>query len=398
MVPTNIYFIYILEAPQYIKKCISNFINITFSFTRCSMKLNTICPDFKGQEFSIGIDTHKSNWKVTVRSGITELKTFSMNPSPEELKIYMQHNYPNGKYNSVYEAGFCGYWIHRELTKYQFENIIVNPADVPSTNKERDRKCDPIDSRKLSRERANNSMKGIFVPDEKQESLRCIYRLFKQYTRRVTQLKGRIKGYLYFVGVKIPQEFDNNHCWSNNFLKYLTELKFTTNNHKYVMDDHIKEFKHARESKRLVLKQIREICKGIETIRFLNTIPGIGMILSFALYTELMNMNRFKNLDNLSSYIGLVPSTQSSDKSVTVRGITFRHSEYLRDALIESAWIAIRNDPALLSAFNGLLPRMEKSEAIIRIAKKLLNRIRYVWINQTEYDKGVCKVSKEKQK
>ena len=33
--------------------------------------------------------------------------------------------------------------------------------------------------------------------------------------------------------------------------------------------------------------------------------------------------------------------------------------------------------------------RMTKQEAIVRIAKKLLNRVRHVWKNQQEYVKSV---------
>lgn len=43
--------------------------------------------DFSGQEFYIGIDVHKKNWTSTIRSNQMELKTFSMNPSPEDLQF-----------------------------------------------------------------------------------------------------------------------------------------------------------------------------------------------------------------------------------------------------------------------------------------------------------------------
>ena len=34
------------------------------------------------------------------------------------------------EYHSVYEAGFCGFWIHWELTNLGIHNIVVNPAIV----------------------------------------------------------------------------------------------------------------------------------------------------------------------------------------------------------------------------------------------------------------------------
>jgi transposase len=357
------------------------------------MSVNTKCADFKGEDFYVGIDTHKSNWKVTVRTRDVELKTFSADPSPEGLYNYMNRNYPNGTYRSVYEAGFCGYWIHRKLTSYNFKNLIVNPSDVPSTNKERDRKSDPIDSRKLGRELANNSLSSIYVPNEHQEALRCVHRLYRQKARRLTQLKNRTKGFLHFVGIAIPSEYEGR-CWSNNFLKFLTNVKCPDQLHRDVLTDMIIEFTHARSTKLESIRHIRKISTTIPTIKLLKTIPGIGALTAFALYVELIDIRRFRNLDHLASYVGLVPSIQASDKTMNVAGICFRHSKHLRPALIESAWVALRNDPALLSAYNHLIKKMEGSDAIIRIAKKLLNRVRYVWLNQSEYVRGVVAVEK----
>jgi len=354
-------------------------------------------PDFTGQVLFVGIDTHKSNWKVSIRTRDIHLKTFSMNPSPDELHNHMTNHYPGGKYVSVYEAGFCGFWIHRELTNLAFENIIVNPSDVPSTNKERDRKSDPIDSGKLSRERANNSLTGIFVPDVHEEALRCLNRLYKQNTRRTTQTKNRIKCFLHFLGIKLPEEFDRL-CWSNNFLTFLDNMQFKDPLNKIVMDTHVNDLRHARTNRTTVLRQIRKASRDVPTIQLLKTVPGVGLLTAFALYAELVDINRFRNLDTLCSYVGLVPSTQSSDTTVTVSGMSHRHCQHLRSALIESAWVAIRNDEALLFAFNQLAKRMKKTDAIVRIAKKLLNRVRFVWKTNSPYTKGVVEVSLSKEK
>ena len=59
--------------------------------------------------------------------------------------------------------------------------------------------------------------------------------------------------------------------------------------------------------------------------------------------------------------------------------------------MIESAWCAIRKDPALLMAYKEFVKRMNYNKAIIKIAKKLLNRIRYVLVNQTKYVTAVVK-------
>ena len=119
--------------------------------------------DFRGQVFHIGIDVHKRNWRVTVLIWL-ELKTFSMNPSPEDLSSYLQSNYPGGEYYTAYEAGFCGYWIHRKLESLGIKNLVVNPADIPLNFKETLRKTDTIDSRRSARALYSNLAHGNYIP------------------------------------------------------------------------------------------------------------------------------------------------------------------------------------------------------------------------------------------
>ena len=53
--------------------------------------------------------------------------------------------------------------------------------------------------------------------------------------------------------------------------------------------------------------------------------------------------------------------------------------------MIESAWTAVREDPAMTLKFKELTKRMKSQDAIIRIARKLVRRIRHVWLHQENY-------------
>ena len=148
------------------------------------------------------------------------------------------------------------------------------------------------------------------------------------------------------------------------------------------------------ENRKLLAETIRKIRDHsreygfLEDIKQLMSVPGIGFITAATIYSELMEINRFKKLDNLASYAGLTPAVLSSSDKETTLGLKMQHNKYLRTLLVEAAWIAVRKDPALTASFNEYLRRMSKQEAIVRIAKKLLNRIRYIW-NKKEY---VCSV------
>ena len=133
---------------------------------------------------------------------------------------------------------------------------------------------------------------------------------------------------------------------------------------------------------------MRYFCKASSYSKILKrllTIPGIGFITAVTFITEIIDINRFKKFDHLCSYVGLVPTTHSSGDNDRVGGLTPRKNSRLQHMLIEAAWVAVRKDPQLLEAFSGLITRMSKSDAIIRISRKLLNRIRYVWKNEADY-------------
>lgn len=97
---------------------------------------------FKGQNIYIGIDVHLKSWSVTLMSEATQLKRFSQSPDPDALYAHLVRNYPEAEYHSVYEAGFCGFWIHYRLVGLGIHNIVVNPSDVPTTTSEKLRKTD----------------------------------------------------------------------------------------------------------------------------------------------------------------------------------------------------------------------------------------------------------------
>ncbi len=60
--------------------------------------------NFTGQTFFIGLDVHKKQWTVAIRTQGIQGQRMSMNPSPNELKRFLDRNYPGGTYQSVYES------------------------------------------------------------------------------------------------------------------------------------------------------------------------------------------------------------------------------------------------------------------------------------------------------
>lgn len=343
--------------------------------------------NFENTLFFIGLDVHKKNWTVTIRCNGIELRTYSMNPSPQELANHMKRNYPGGVYYCVYEAGFCGFWICRELNDLGLKCIVTNAADVPTAQKEKVNKKDPVDSRKLARELENGSLEPIYIPDIYHEQVRSLMRLRYKHVQQQTRIKNRIKSMLHYYGIPIPPDMKERR-WSGAFIGWLRTLEFKTACGKYCLDNLLEQLTECRNH---IVKTVRELKKESKSdkiaqiMKAILTVPGISFITAMTFYTEIIDMRRFKTLDKTANYVGLVPSTKSTGDNETDRGISFRKNKYLRYLIIEAAWVAVRKDPALTLKFNELIRRMSKQDAIIRIAKKLLNRIRHVWLYQTEY-------------
>jgi transposase len=151
---------------------------------------------------------------------------------------------------------------------------------------------------------------------------------------------------------------------------------------------HLEELKHLRQIIASLNRTILALARTEQyriPVRLLKTVPGISTLTAMTLLTELSDIARFPSLDEMSSYVGLIPDTHSSGEKEHTGEITQRRHRQLRCLLIEASWVAIRKDPVMLMAFAQYCKRMRKTRAIVKIARKLLNRIRYVLKNQAEY-------------
>lgn len=341
------------------------------------------------QKVFVGIDVHLKSWKVSILLQHSEFQTYSADPCAKQLASYLHKNFPGAEYYSAYEAGFCGFSIHRELSALGIRNIIFNPADIPTSDKDRKQKEDKRDSRKIARCLKNNELHGIYIPSIEMMEFRTFVRHRKSLVENLNSSKTKIKAFLHFNGIKIPKELDSASThWSNRFTDWLRSLKMGTGYGKKSLDSLLKNTDHYRKELLELNKELRAAEKEsnfANQLRRLRTIPGIGLITACTILSEIEDITRFKNADAFCSYIGLVPSTYSSGEKEIVRGITNRANNAIRAVIVEAAWISIRRDSTLATRYNGLCYRMKPNEAIIRIAKNLIKRIRYVLKNEKEY-------------
>lgn len=346
--------------------------------------------DFTGKTLFIGIDVHKKSWTVTILTEHVEHKTFNMPPDSEGLVAYVRKHFPGASVICVYEAGFSGFWLFRKLRAAGWECLVAHPADVPTTDKEHRTKSDRIDSRKLAQSLRARQLRGVWVPTPVQQQKRSLSRYRHVLMRDLRRYKNRIKSFLMYYGIEIPAQYEKAN-WTWKFIEWLEALKFEHAAGKLSLQSLIKGYRFHYEQILTMAREARALFRKEEKQMYylLQTIPGVGPLTAIALIAEIADIGRFSNTRKLASMVGLTPHTEGSGERDRVRGMTQRHNEYLRTMLVEASWQALRQDPALLQYYERLRPSMRPQKIIIKVARKMVNRIACVMRNKKEYETGI---------
>lgn len=355
--------------------------------------MKTLQSDFSNLQLYIGIDVHKKQWSVSVYTDASHHRTFSQPPSPKALKSYLDHHFPGAKIICACEACKFGYWIHRSLSSYGYDCLVVNPADVPTSNKESSDKTDPIDSRKIGKSLRAGLLTSIYVPAQRTEGDRQLFRYRKRLLGDLTRVKNRIKDKLLFTGIVIPEEFDNSN-WPKAFLSWLKEVQLPDAHTRLTVDLLLEQYHFLYRHFLKVSIEVRKLQRESrykELARLLRTIPGIGPLTTVELLTEIEDINRFSSFKKFNSFIGFKPSSYSSGDRDHKGHLTYRQHKSLRSSLIECAWTTISKDPVMLLRYNELKKRHTGKRAIVVIARKLVSRIYYVLKNEKPYEIGLLK-------
>jgi transposase len=329
--------------------------------------------DFEGQKFFIGIDVHKNSWSVTIRSLNLHLEHFSQPPSVKALQNHLHKKYPGGEYYSAYEAGFCGTGIHEELCKGGVQNIIVNAADIPCTDKQNKNKTDTHDSRSIAFHLERGNLHGIYIMPRNGQELRSLFRLRQAKVKDITRTTNRLKGFLVYYGIRFSLNFEGREYITSKVLTWLNQLELATESGKITLKRYMDDLIYHREQLLLITQSLRKQIQTryYEPYQCLLSVPGIGPITAIALLAEIGDFSRFDNHSQYCSFIGLIPWENSSGENLQIRGLQPRCNKYLRPLIVEASWAAIRKEPVLLKYYRRHAIKNSK-HAIIKVARKLV--------------------------
>ena len=193
-----------------------------------------------------------------------------------------------------------------------------------------------------------------------------------------------------YHGIEIPEDFDEA-SWSNSFEDWLSGLEMSTTNGTQVLENLFQNYLFNKNQIRILAIDIKKYARRHykEDYFLLRTIPGIGQLTAVAIISELGDITRFKNLNHLASYVGLMPMSYNSGESEQSRGMTYRANNWVRTMLVEASWQAIRKDPAMMQYYLNHAGKINGKKAIIKVSRKLLNRVRFVLKNKQPYELSV---------
>ncbi len=173
-----------------------------------------------GKDVYVGIDVHKENWHVTIRTNGQESFNGRIPGQYQSLKRILER-YRDSRITVAYEAGPFGFWLLDKLVLDGIEAIVVPPSLIPieSGNKV---KTDKRDSRKLAALLESNMLKRVYVLTPEEREHRDLLRTRRQIVEHRNDVARQIKSKLMFYGIASP--FSSATRWSLQYVEWLKTL------------------------------------------------------------------------------------------------------------------------------------------------------------------------------
>jgi transposase len=242
-----------------------------------------------------------------------------------------------------YEAGPCGFELHRQLETMGIECVVVAPSLIP--RKPGDRiKTDRRDAVKLARLDRARELTAIHVPTPEGEAVRDLVRAREDVRKDLAAARNRLSKFLLRHG----RTYRQGKNWTERYRQWLTSQTFDRAPEKLTFDHYLSAVDHHEACRAHMEKEIAAIaCQPpyADAVERLSSLRGIAVLSSMVLLTEIQDFRRFRRPRELMAYVGLVPSERSSGATQRRGGITKTGNSHARRILVEAAW-HYRHPPA----------------------------------------------------
>jgi transposase len=236
----------------------------------------------------------------------------------------------------VYEAGPCGYWLYRYLTKKNLRCWVVAPSLVPKKAGDRV-KTDRRDAIQLARLLRSGDLTPVYVPTVEDEAIRDLTRAREDAIRDLKAAKYRLKAFLLRQDIR----YEGRATWGPAHLRWLAEVVCATPAQQLVFQEYVRAVSEHQERLHRLEAELREQAQAwrlYPVVQAIQAMRGVQFTVAVILIAELGDLTRFDTPRQLMSYLGLTPSEYSSGERRRQGTITKAGNTFARRALIEGAW------------------------------------------------------------
>jgi transposase len=260
----------------------------------------------------VGLDVHKDSIAVAYAEPDSRSEPVFVGPigtRQRDIDQLLRRLYSKASRLVVaYEAGPCGYVLHRYLSGRGVECLVVAPSLIPRRAGDRV-KTDRRDAVQLARLLRSGDLKPVYVPTVEDEALRDLCRARQDALADLKSAKHRLKSFLLRLGL----HYTGRANWNDQHDQRVRQI-----------EGHLREFV---ESWRL-----KPVVEALQALR------GVQEITALTVVAELGDITRFDSPRQLAAFVGLNPSEYSSGDTRRQGRITKAGNSHARRALVEGAW------------------------------------------------------------
>ena len=287
----------------------------------------------------IGLDVHKDTITIAVaRFGREAAMNWKTIPHDVvRLKKALNLLLNEGEHLRVcYEAGPTGFGLCRRLREAGIDCIVVAPSLVPGKPGDHV-KTDRRDAAKLAHFLRSGDLTEVHVPEEEVEAIRDLERARDAAKRAERTARHQLSKFL----LRHDRRWEGT-TWTKKHLDWIRGQRFAHPAQQVVLEDGLKQVEDLAERVQRLSKAIERLVQDTALaplVKALQAFRGISVVSAVTIAAEAGgDLRRFKTAGQFMSYVGLVPSEDSSGQRRRQGAITRCGNGHLRRILVEAAW------------------------------------------------------------
>lgn len=273
----------------------------------------------------------------------------------------------------AYEAGPCGYGLHRHLTAKGLDCRVVAPSLIPKKPGDKV-KTDRRDAVELARLLRSGDLTPVYVPRVEDEAIRDLCRARDAARVTLKAAKLRLKSFLLRLGLHYTGRAD----WNGAHRRYLAKVVCPTPAQQIVFQEAVRAVDEQVERLDRLETELREATgpwRLAPVVEALQALRGVQWLVALTVLAELGDLTRFTTPRQLAAFVGLIPSEHSSGDTRRQGGITKAGNGRARRALIEAAWAyryVAKVSPSIQARLEALPPPIQAIawKAQVRLCKR----------------------------